>query len=87
MFGRFSKRSTIARCGEEFCHHRTDDFPTYVVILVVSHLPHLARPAPSVLEHPIIASNMATNGAITAERAYVSRFRVFYVHLMVFHAT
>src|SRR3981081_131627 len=29
-----------------------------------TRLPHLARPAPSVVEHPIIASNMETNGAI-----------------------
>jgi hypothetical protein len=39
------------------------------------------------LELSIIASNMETNGAITAKRAYVSRFRIFHVHLMVFHAT
>jgi hypothetical protein len=41
-----------------------------------TRLPHLARPAPSVVEHPIIASNMETNGAITAKRAYVFRFRI-----------
>lgn len=26
------------KCGEEFHHHRADDFPAYVVILLVGHL-------------------------------------------------
>jgi uncharacterized protein (DUF983 family) len=38
LFGRFLK--VVDRCpvcGEEFSHHRADDFPAYVVILVVGH--------------------------------------------------
>src|SRR5262245_58489704 len=37
-FGRFLKvvhRCSV--CGEELSHHRADDFPAYVVILVVGH--------------------------------------------------
>lgn len=27
-----------ATCGEEFHHHRADDFPAYVVILILGHV-------------------------------------------------
>lgn len=38
LFGRFLKVvDHCSACGEEFCHHRADDFPAYVVILVVGH--------------------------------------------------
>jgi uncharacterized protein (DUF983 family) len=25
-------------CGEELCHHRADDFPAYIVIVIVGHI-------------------------------------------------
>ena len=38
LFGRFLKvLDHCSVCGEEFCHHRADDFPAYVVIFVVGH--------------------------------------------------
>ena len=39
LFGRFLKVSdACAVCGEEFHHHRADDFPAYLVIVVVGHI-------------------------------------------------
>jgi uncharacterized protein (DUF983 family) len=38
LFGRFLKVSDhCPACGEEMFHHRADDFPPYLVILVVGH--------------------------------------------------
>jgi uncharacterized protein (DUF983 family) len=38
LFGRFLKVvDHCSVCGEEFSHHRADDFPAYVVILLVGH--------------------------------------------------
>jgi uncharacterized protein (DUF983 family) len=39
LFGRFLKVSdSCAACGEELHHHRADDFPAYLVIVLVGHL-------------------------------------------------
>src|SRR5262249_53786135 len=39
MFGRFLKVSDhCPACREELFHHRADDFPAYLVILVVGHV-------------------------------------------------
>jgi uncharacterized protein (DUF983 family) len=39
LFGAFLKvNERCAACGEELYHHRADDFPAYVVILIVGHL-------------------------------------------------
>ena len=39
MFGAFLKvKDHCEVCGEELHHHRADDFPAYVVILIVGHL-------------------------------------------------
>lgn len=39
LFGRFLKPvATCAVCGEDFTHHRADDFPPYVTMVVVGHL-------------------------------------------------
>ncbi len=27
-----------SKCGEEFHHHRADDFPAYIVILILGHI-------------------------------------------------
>lgn len=38
MFGRFLKvADRCPVCGEELFHHRADDFPAYLVILLVGH--------------------------------------------------
>jgi uncharacterized protein (DUF983 family) len=38
LFGRFLKVvDHCSVCGEQFCHHRADDFPAYIVIFVVGH--------------------------------------------------
>jgi len=38
LFGRFLKAvDRCEACGEEFHHHRADDFPAYLVIVVVGH--------------------------------------------------
>src|SRR5215831_7628081 len=38
LFRRFLKVADhCSVCGEELHHHRTDDFPAYIVILVVGH--------------------------------------------------
>jgi uncharacterized protein (DUF983 family) len=38
LFGRFLKVvDHCSVCGEEFSHHRADDFPAYIVIFVVGH--------------------------------------------------
>ncbi len=39
LFGRFLKVTDhCAACGEEYSHHRADDFPAYLVIVVVGHI-------------------------------------------------
>lgn len=39
LFGRFLKVvDHCEACGEEFHHHRADDFPAYLVIVVVGHV-------------------------------------------------
>jgi uncharacterized protein (DUF983 family) len=39
LFSRFLKIADhCAACGEEFHHHRADDFPAYLVIVVVGHI-------------------------------------------------
>ncbi|HJQ56156.1 MAG TPA: DUF983 domain-containing protein [Vineibacter sp.] len=38
LFGRFLKVADhCADCGEVFSHHRADDFPPYVVMMIVGH--------------------------------------------------
>jgi uncharacterized protein (DUF983 family) len=39
LFGRFLKVNDACRsCGAELHHHRADDLPPYLVILIVAHL-------------------------------------------------
>ena len=39
LFGRFLKVADhCPTCGEVFSHHRADDFPAYLVIIIVGHL-------------------------------------------------
>ena len=39
LFGRFLKVADHCEsCGEEFHHHRADDLPAYLVIVVVGHI-------------------------------------------------
>jgi len=39
LFGRFLKVvDHCPACGEEFSHHRADDLPAYLVILIMGHL-------------------------------------------------
>ena len=39
IFGAFLKvRDECANCGTEFHHHRADDFPPYLVIVIVGHI-------------------------------------------------
>ena len=39
LFGRFLKvEPRCASCGEEFHHHRADDLPAYLVIVIVGHI-------------------------------------------------
>ena len=39
MFRAFLKvADTCDRCGEELFHHRADDFPAYLVIVIVGHI-------------------------------------------------
>ncbi|CAN5764452.1 DUF983 domain-containing protein [soil metagenome] len=39
LFGRFVKvADSCSACGEPFHHHRADDFPAYLVIILVGHL-------------------------------------------------
>lgn len=39
MFGRFLKVADhCPACGEELFHHRADDFPAYIVIVIIGHL-------------------------------------------------
>lgn len=39
MFGAFLKvNDRCDACGEELHHHRADDFPAYIVILIVGHM-------------------------------------------------
>jgi uncharacterized protein (DUF983 family) len=38
LFGRFLKvAGHCEQCGEDFHHHRADDFPAYIVIIIVGH--------------------------------------------------
>jgi uncharacterized protein (DUF983 family) len=39
MFGTFLKvNDACPACGEELHHHRADDFPSYLVIVIVGHI-------------------------------------------------
>lgn len=39
LFGKYLKvERACGECGEEFFHHRADDFPAYIVILVLGHV-------------------------------------------------
>lgn len=39
LFGAFLKvNDSCAACGEEYHHHRADDLPAYIVIVIVGHL-------------------------------------------------
>lgn len=39
LFGRFLKPvANCEACGEDFTHHRADDFPPYVTMVVVGHV-------------------------------------------------
>ena len=39
LFGRFLKvEPACSVCGQEFHHHRADDFPPYIVMLIVGHI-------------------------------------------------
>jgi uncharacterized protein (DUF983 family) len=39
LFARFLKIApACSACGEEMHHHRADDFPAYLVILIVGHI-------------------------------------------------
>ena len=39
LFGRFLKvEPACSACGQEFHHHRADDFPPYIVMLIVGHI-------------------------------------------------
>src|ERR1044071_1889438 len=39
LFGRFLKVvDACPACGEEYSHHRADDFPAYLVIVIVGHI-------------------------------------------------
>ena len=39
LFGRFLKPvDNCATCGEDLTHHRADDLPAYLVIVIVGHL-------------------------------------------------
>ena len=39
LFGRFLKVvDRCQACGTEFHHHRADDFPPYIVMLIVGHV-------------------------------------------------
>lgn len=39
LFGRFLKvEPACAVCGEDLHHHRADDFPAYLVIVIVGHI-------------------------------------------------
>jgi len=39
MFGKFLKvNDACPECGEELHHHRADDFPAYLVIVIVGHI-------------------------------------------------
>ena len=39
LFGRFLKvEPACSACGQEFHHHRADDFPPYIVMFLVGHI-------------------------------------------------
>jgi len=39
LFGSFLKvNESCSECGEELHHHRADDFPAYLVIVIVGHI-------------------------------------------------
>ncbi len=39
LFGKFLKvEHACSACGQEFHHHRADDFPPYIVMFIVGHL-------------------------------------------------
>jgi len=39
LFGSFLKvKESCSECGEELHHHRADDFPAYLVIVIVGHI-------------------------------------------------
>lgn len=39
IFGKYLKiKDSCSHCGQEFYHHRADDFPPYITITIVGHI-------------------------------------------------
>lgn len=53
LFGRYLKVvPACAACGEEFHHHRADDMPAYIVVLLIGHLLAIAATTVEVVYAP-----------------------------------
>jgi len=71
LFSRFLKIADhCPACREEFHHHRADDFPAYLVIVVVGHII-----VPAILA---VAPNSATMTAIHTAAVTMTIWRILF---------
>jgi len=66
LFDKFLKvNECCAGCGEEYHHHRADDFPAYIVIVIVGHIMVTLALLMEDLYHPPYWVHMAVTLPVT----------------------
>ena len=68
-------------CGEELYHHRADDGPAYLTMLVVGHLmaPLLHITYVNFVQEPMVLASIFTVGTVAASLYLLPRFKGFMV--------
>ncbi|MCK8463873.1 DUF983 domain-containing protein [Aliiroseovarius sp. S1339] len=82
MFQGYLKvQDTCTVCGEDLYHHRADDGPAYLTILVVGHLmaPLLHITYVNFVQEPMMLASIFTVGTVAASLYLLPRFKGFMV--------
>lgn len=77
MKGYLKVRDTCTVCGEELHHHRADDGPAYLTILVVGHLmaPALGAAWIAFRPNPMVLSSVFAIGTVALSLWLLPRFK------------
>ncbi|MCI2393048.1 DUF983 domain-containing protein [Aliiroseovarius sediminis] len=82
MFKGYLKvQDTCTVCGEDLYHHRADDGPAYLTILVVGHLmaPLLHITYVNFVQEPMMLASIFTVGTVATSLYLLPRFKGFMV--------
>ena len=81
MNGYLKVRESCPVCGEELHHHRADDGPAYLTILIVGHLmaPLLLAVYTYFRPEPIVLASTFTVGCVALSLYLLPRFKGFLV--------